>query len=320
MSPLYVNPVPKSLYDANSVLAATVDDTPVALTVGASTVVGRKAAGGIAAMTPAETKTVLAIAVGDVSGAAPTASPTFSGTVTLGDTVDLAVNTGTGSKIGTGSTQKLGFFGATPVAQIAGNVDVLAGLVTLGLRAASSNPALNLGTGAVTAGGTSSFATATFSGTAQTGFLTNVGNTGAFLSFVSNVCFVTQRVAGSAVLTVKGASGQSAAPFTVTDNSDNILMSVGPGGSITLADAANLVGGSSTGMKIGTATSQKIGFFNATPIIQPVGAGQAAVATTGAVNVAPFGYTTAAQADAIVTLVNALRTALVNLGLIKGAA
>lgn len=35
----------------------------------------------------------------------------------LADGVDVAVNTTTGSKIGTGATQKLGFFGATPVVQ-----------------------------------------------------------------------------------------------------------------------------------------------------------------------------------------------------------
>jgi hypothetical protein len=51
-----------------------------------------------------------------------------------------------------GSVAQLGFLGATPVAQISGSTDVLAGLVTQGLRAASSNPPLNLGTGAVTAG------------------------------------------------------------------------------------------------------------------------------------------------------------------------
>ena len=36
----------------------------------------------------------------------------------------------------------------------------------------------------------------------------------------------------------------------------------------TLADAANIALGSTTGTKIGTATSQKMGFFNATPVVQ----------------------------------------------------
>lgn len=38
---------------------------------------------------------------------------------------------------------------------------------------------------------------------------------------------------------------------------------------LTLADAINIVVGTTTGTKIATATSQKIGFWNATPIVQP---------------------------------------------------
>ncbi len=57
--------VPKSLYDANTILYATTDDTPVALTVAASTVVGRKATGNISAMSATESRVVLGLAVGD---------------------------------------------------------------------------------------------------------------------------------------------------------------------------------------------------------------------------------------------------------------
>lgn len=39
-------------------------------------------------------------------------------------------------------------------------------------------------------------------------------------------------------------------------------------GSITMTDGTNLATGTTTGMKIGTATSQKIAFFNATPVVQ----------------------------------------------------
>lgn len=89
---------------------------------------------------------------------------------------------------------------------------------------------------------------------------------------------------------------------------------------VTISDAKNIVLNTTTGTKIGTATSQKLGFWNVTPIIQPASANQAAVATTGATNVTPYGFTTAAQADAIVTLVNQLRSDLVAAGIIKGAA
>jgi hypothetical protein len=56
--------VPKSLFDANTVLAADTDDTPAALTMGASTILARLAAGNIKAATPAELRTLLALVIG----------------------------------------------------------------------------------------------------------------------------------------------------------------------------------------------------------------------------------------------------------------
>jgi hypothetical protein len=90
------------------------------------------------------------------------------------------------------------------------------------------------------------------------------------------------------------------------------------GGALTLGNN-NIVAGDAAGTKIGTADTQRLGFYNATPIVQPAGADQAAVATTAATDVSPFGYTEA-QANAIVALVNEMRSVLVNLGLMKGAA
>ena len=40
-------------------------------------------------------------------------------------------------------------------------------------------------------------------------------------------------------------------------------------GSLTLADASNIIAGTTTGTKIGTANTQKIGLWNTTPIVQP---------------------------------------------------
>lgn len=48
----------------------------------------------------------------DLSGGAVTC-----GTITLGDAKNIVVNTGTGTKIATDATQKLGFWNATPAAQ-----------------------------------------------------------------------------------------------------------------------------------------------------------------------------------------------------------
>lgn len=60
--------VAKALFDANTVLAADADNTPAAVTMASSTILARLAAGGIVAATPAELKTLLAIAESDVTG------------------------------------------------------------------------------------------------------------------------------------------------------------------------------------------------------------------------------------------------------------
>ena len=51
--------VAKALFDAHTILAATSDDTPAALTVGEQTIVGRITGGNIAALTPAQAMSVL---------------------------------------------------------------------------------------------------------------------------------------------------------------------------------------------------------------------------------------------------------------------
>jgi len=82
-------------------------------------------------------------------------------------------------------------------------------------------------------------------------------------------------------------------------------------------DGKNLILGTTTGMKIGTATTQKLGFWNAVPIVQPVGATQVAPAAyaTGA-----YGLDSDAHMQALYDLVVAMRTVLVNTGLMKGSA
>lgn len=189
-----------------------------------------------------------------------------NGLVTMPEAGNFAFGTTTGTKLGTATSQKLGFFNATPVVQPAGTADVLASLVTLGLRAASSNPPLNLGTGGITCG------------------------------------------------------------------------------AINIGDASDVAIGTTTGTKIGTTVTQKLGFWNATPIVQPVGAGQAALTAlttvgsnnaTSAVGLSLIADTSTGDRSAAImtdllslqeditqlgTLVSAIRTALVNAGLMKGAA
>jgi UDP-N-acetyl-D-mannosaminuronic acid transferase (WecB/TagA/CpsF family) len=67
------------------------------------------------------------------------------------------------------------------------------------------------------------------------------------------------------------------------------------------------------GAIFGSASTEKIGFFGATPVVRQTA--PAAVGTTAATMTSTAaGYTTTTQANALVTAVNSLRTALVNLG------
>lgn len=93
-------------------------------------------------------------------------------------------------------------------------------------------------------------------------------------------------------------------------------------GDNAITDAVNIVFGTSTGSKIGTATSEKIGFWNATPIVQPASANQAALTLDTDVTGADTVDKSAVDSNftALQTLVNQLRADLVATGLIKGEA
>ena len=89
---------------------------------------------------------------------------------------------------------------------------------------------------------------------------------------------------------------------------------------IQLFDGRNIQLGKTTGTKFGKATDEKLSFHNSTPVIQRASADQTAVATTAPTQTTPWGYSSSAQALAIITLVNEIRAALVEKGLIKGSA
>ena len=77
------------------------------------------------------------------------------------------------------------------------------------------------------------------------------------------------------------------------------------------------------GLVIGGTTSEKIGFWNTTPVDQPANANQAAaVQTTFAGNTATANATAQLNSDIanVTTLANGLRSALVEVGIIKGSA
>lgn len=75
---------------------------------------------------------------------------------------------------------------------------------------------------------------------------------------------------------------------------------------------------SSGGFIVGQAADSKAG-FHGEAVVQRAGSAQAAVAATAATNSSPYGYSEA-QANAIVTLLNEIRAALIEKGIIKGEA
>lgn len=83
----------KSTYDAGTILVANADNTPITLTVGASTVVGKKASGNIAALTGAEVNDLIQIINADANSVFPynTALPFSVGAGTGVDKVLLTV-------------------------------------------------------------------------------------------------------------------------------------------------------------------------------------------------------------------------------------
>lgn len=129
-------------------------------------------------------------------------------------------------------------------------------------------------------------------------------------------------------ITVTNGDGVSGNPTLATPQ--NIHTGASPTfAGMTFGDAGNLAVGSTTGTKIGTATTQKLGLWNATPIIQPASANQAALtdSTTGTpgttindVTATPTQSAINSNFASVVRLLNQLRSDLVAAGIIKGSA
>jgi len=81
-----------------------------------------------------------------------------------------------------------------------------------------------------------------------------------------------------------------------------------------MASVEYLGTGQDDGVNMGRSATDKIGFYGlTTPIVQPVLT--PAVATTAATTTTPYGFTTLAQANHIVELLNLIRARLVALGI-----
>ncbi len=190
------------------------------------------------------------------------------------------------------------------------------------------------------------FASAQLTDVKQTANGTQIGKTtGSKLGFMGSVPVArpdnsnTARAAMVALGLLAAGGAEPADTFTLSTSN-------------TLGDATDIAVGTTTGTKIGTATGQKIAFHNSTPVIQRASASQTALTdstggstanatlaaiTTFTPSVAWDGamvYPSAADATAIAAaitalkdavakeakLLNEIRAALVEKGLIKGGA
>jgi hypothetical protein len=189
-----------------------------------------------------------------------------------------------GQCLGQSTTDKISFHNATPVDKPASTEDLKDILVAYGLMTTGGATPLNLDGGALTA---------------DSATVTSLSVSG-LASFASDISLTS-----SGDLTVDGITATD-----VTISND-----------LTIGDAGNVIAAVTTGTKIGTATDQKLGFWNATPVVQPVGASQAAVTqAAGATSASTIIASNQSGIAANKVLVNQLRADLVTLGIIKGAA
>lgn len=86
----------------------------------------------------------------------------------------------------------------------------------------------------------------------------------------------------------------------------------------TASFSALAVNGTAT---IGAASTNTLGFFGQAGTTWPTSASQAAAASTAAASFSAtqWGFSTSTQANAVITLVNQIRSDLVALGIIKGS-
>lgn len=191
-----------------------------------------------------------------------TPRPVATTGITMSEGANIAVGTATGTKIGTATTQKLGFFNATPIVQPVTTTDIKVALVNLGLLASGASP-LDLGSAALGSGTHTLSDGANIVVGSTTG--TKIGTATTQKVGFFNATPIVQPAAATDIKVALVDLGLLASGASPLDLGSAALGS----GTHTLADGANIVVGSTTGTIIGTATTQKLGFFNAAPVVQP---------------------------------------------------
>jgi hypothetical protein len=206
--------------------------------------------------------------------------------------------------VGTNGNVGIGIAGPSHPLQVIGSCDALAVGPIVATAVAGSNigTALTLSatplaggraysfisTGPTALGGAGDFAVYGSGGASTAGYVFRANATGQYIAGFSQTSYLGQISvypinASAKGVVIRGFASQTANLLECQNSSATVLASISAAGAATFAgltlagnlDAStrDIVTDTTTGTKIGTATSQKIGFFNATPVVQ-----QAAVA------------------------------------------
>lgn len=251
--------------------------------------------------------------------------------VRITDAVNVVLGTTSGTKIGTAASQKLSFFNATPVVQPANTSDIKDALTALGLLASGGATPLDLDGGVATVGDataathavnrqTGDARYAQLSGAAFTGAISGTSSTQTTFVAVGSAPAQSEAIRLDNTKWIAARNSLGTADVNLIRNNGSTVEIAGANAAgIGITDKP-IVLGTTTGTQIGTAANQKLGCHGATPTVQRAGAAQAAADATASTQTTPYGYATQAQADGIVTLLNEIRAALVEKGIIKGSA
>jgi hypothetical protein len=170
----------------------------------------------------------------------------ISSTVTVGNNVNFALNTATGTKIGTGTTQKLGFYGATPVTQRPVTDDLLDSLQATGLVASvAGNTPLNLTSGPLTCGAIDASSVvssgALSCAAANVSSLVSSGTLSCAAATVSSLAATGAVTSSSPTAGLGYATGAGSTATQLTSRTTGVTLSR-PCGSITLLGATTTAG------------------------------------------------------------------------------
>lgn len=216
--------------------------------------------------------TVTSVSVVTANGfAGSVANATTTPAITLTTTV-TGILEGNGTAISAASTTGSG-------AVVLANSPTFVDDITVGTAATATGQILLKGT----TSGTVTLSVADAAGTWTMKLPTTDGDSGQFLQ--TDGSGNTTWAAGSSGITIGTTTITSGTTtrilydnagvvgeYTITGTGTVVAMQTNPTLSgITMTDATNIVLDTTTGTKIGTATSQKLSFYNATPIVQPSG-------------------------------------------------